>query len=142
MNRQLITRDGKPEFVVIPIEEWRRIEAALEDRADAAAVRAFLRQPAETFPDQIAAAIVAGAHPLAALRKHRGLTQAELAGEVGTNSVYLSQIERGERRAGRDLMAKLAAVLRVPAELLDAPRLAARRRRLARERKGTGRRSS
>ena len=34
MSRQIITQGGKPAFVVIPIEEWRRIEATLEDRLD------------------------------------------------------------------------------------------------------------
>jgi PHD/YefM family antitoxin component YafN of YafNO toxin-antitoxin module len=43
MNKQIIKKGGKPAFVVIPIEEWRRIEATLEERADTAAVRAFLR---------------------------------------------------------------------------------------------------
>ena len=119
MSRQIITRNGKPEFVVIPIEEWRRIEATLEDRIDAAAVRAFLDHPTETFPDSVIAAILDGAHPVAAYRRYRGLTQAQLARAAGTSAVYLSQIERGGRRAGRTLLAKLAQALAVPVDLLD-----------------------
>ncbi|MCK6450861.1 MAG: type II toxin-antitoxin system prevent-host-death family antitoxin [Alphaproteobacteria bacterium] len=119
MSRQIITQDGKPAFVVIPIEEWRRIEATLEDRADAASVRAFLKHPTETFPDSVVAAILDGAHPLKALREHRGMTQAELAKASGTSSVYVSQIERGGRRAGRRLRAKLGKALRVEPEVLD-----------------------
>jgi hypothetical protein len=64
MSRQIITRGGKPAFVVIPIEEWRRIEATLEDRTDAAAVRAFLKNPTETFPDAVVSAILNGTSPL------------------------------------------------------------------------------
>ena len=101
MSRQIITQGGKPAFVVIPIEEWRRIEATLEDRADAAAVRAFLKKPGETFPDAVLAAILDGTPALKALREHRGLTQAALAKACATSAVYISQIERGERRAGR-----------------------------------------
>jgi DNA-binding XRE family transcriptional regulator len=119
MSRQIITQDGKPAFVVIPIEEWRRIEATLEDRADAAAARAFLENPTETFPDSVVAAILDGTHPLKALREHRGLTQARLAKAVGTNGVYISQIERGERRAGRKLLAKLGKALQVQPDLLE-----------------------
>ena len=119
MSRQIINQGGKPAFVVIPIEEWRRIEATLEDRADAAAVRAFLKNPAETFPDSVVAAILDGAHPIRALREHRGRTQTELAKAVGTSSVYLSQIERGERRAGRKLRTKLGKALRVEPDLLE-----------------------
>ena len=75
MSRQIITQGGKPAFVVIPIEEWRRIEATLEatlgDRTDAAAVRAFLKNPTETFPDAVVSAILGGTPPLKALREHR-----------------------------------------------------------------------
>lgn len=118
MSRQIITQDGKPAFVVIPIEEWRRIEATLEDRTDAAAVRSFLRNPTETFPDAVVAAILGGASPLKALREHRGLTQAGLAKTCATSAVYISQIERGGRRAGRKLLAKLGKALNVDAGLL------------------------
>ena len=118
MSRQIITQGGKPAFVVIPIEEWRRIEATLEDRADAAVVRAFLKKPGETFPDAVLAAILDGTPALKALREHRGLTQAALAKACATSAVYISQIERGERRAGRKLLAKLSKVLGVEPALL------------------------
>lgn len=118
MSRQIITQDGKPAFVVIPTEEWRRVEATLEDRTDAAAVRAFLKNPTETFPDAVVAAILEGTHPLKALREYRGLTQAALAKAFDTNAVYVSQIKRGGRRAGRKLLAKLGKALRVEAALL------------------------
>ena len=120
MRRQIITQGGKPAFVVIPIEEWRRIEATLEDRADAASVRAFLKNPTETFPDAVVAAILEGAHPLKALREHRGLTQSALAEASSTSAVYISQIERGDRRAGRKLRARLGKALGVEPDLLDS----------------------
>ena len=118
MSRQIINQGGKPAFVVVPIEEWRRIEATLEDRADAATVRAFLKNPTETFPDSVVAAILEGVHPIKALRAHRGMTQAALAKAAGTSPVYLSQIERGRRAAGRKLRAKLGKVLGVEPDLL------------------------
>jgi DNA-binding XRE family transcriptional regulator len=117
-GRQIITRNGRPVAVVVPIAEWQRIEAALEDRADAAAVLAYLDQPGEAFPDAVLAAILDGTPPLKALREHRGLTQARLARAAGTSSVYISQIERGEREAGRALIRKLAKALKVDPELL------------------------
>ena len=118
MSRQIINQNGKPAFVVVPIEEWRRIEATLEDRADGAAVRAFLKSHAETFPDVVVAAILDGVHPVRALRDHRGMTQAALAEAAGTSAVYLSQIERRRRRAGRKLRARLGKALGVDADLL------------------------
>jgi DNA-binding XRE family transcriptional regulator len=119
MNKQIIKKGGKAAFVVIPIEEWRRIEAALEDRADTAAVRAFLKNPTETFPDSVVAAILEGTHPVKAMREYRGMTQVELAQAGGTSSVYISQIERGKRRSGRRLLAKLGHALGVASDLLE-----------------------
>jgi len=122
MSRQVINQGGKPAFVVIPIDEWRRIEATLEDRIDAAVVREFSKNPGETFPDSLVAAILDGAHPLKAMREYRGMTQAELAKSSGTSAVYISQIERGDRHAGRKLRAKLGQALKVEADLLERPR--------------------
>jgi DNA-binding XRE family transcriptional regulator len=118
MDKQIIKKNDKPTFVVIPIEEWRHIEATLEDRADTATVRAFLKNPTETFPDAVVAAIVEGAHPIKAMREYRGMTQAKLARAGSTSSVYISQIERGKRRSGRKLLAKLGQALGVPSDLL------------------------
>jgi DNA-binding XRE family transcriptional regulator len=119
MSRQIITQGGRPAFVVIPIDEWRRIESTLEDRADAAAVRAFQNSRSETFPDSVVAAILDGCHPIKAFREHRGMTQAQLASAAGTSAVYVSQLERGERRAGRKLRAKLGRALEVDIDLLE-----------------------
>ena len=119
MKRQIISQDGKPAFVVIPIAEWRQIEARLEDRGDAAAARAFLKDPAETFPDTVVGAILDGTHPIKAFREFRGLTQAQLATKVGTSSVYISQLERGDRRASRKLRAKIGIALKVQPDLLE-----------------------
>ena len=118
MSRQIINHGGKTVFVVIPIEEWRRIEATLEDRADAAVVRAFLKKAGKTFADAVLAAILDGTPALKALREHRSLTQAALAKACATSAGYISQIERGERCAGRKLLAKLSKVLGVEPALL------------------------
>jgi DNA-binding XRE family transcriptional regulator len=119
MTRQIISQGGKPAFVVIPIEEWRRIESVLEDRIDAAAVRAFRENPSPTFPDSVVASILDGCHPIKAFREHRGITQAKLAAAAGTSPVYISQLERGGRRAGRKLRAKLARALEIDLDLLE-----------------------
>jgi hypothetical protein len=120
-RRPIISAKGRPAAVVVPIEEWRRIEAALEDRADAAAVLAHLERLGETSPDSVLAALPSGTHPVKAPREHRGFAQRRLARAAGANPVYLSQIERGERRAGRAPVAKPAKSLRVDPDML-APR--------------------
>src|SRR5690606_39230396 len=119
MKRQIITQNGKPAFVVIPIDEWHQIESTLEDRSDAAVVRAFLKDPTETFPDEVVAAILNGAHPIKAFREYRGMTQAQLATKAGTIAIYISQHERGDRCASRKLRSKIGAALAVDATLLE-----------------------
>jgi transcriptional regulator with XRE-family HTH domain len=52
------------------------------------------------------------------MREHRGMTQAELAKSARTSAAYISQIERGRRRCGRRLLAKLGGALGVPPDLL------------------------
>lgn len=131
MKRQIISQDGKPAFVVIPIEEWRQIESTLEDRSDAGAVRAFFKDPIETFPDIVVAAILDGAHPIKAFREYRGLTQAQLAAKAGTSAVYISQLERGDRRAGRKLLTKIGGALKVDAALLERHESESRKGRAA-----------
>lgn len=122
MNRQIIRQGGKPAFVVIPINEWRRIEATSEDRLDARALREFRESRTETFPDAVVATILEGAYPLRVFREYRGLTQAELAKAAGTSAVYISQLERGVRSIGRKLRARLAGVLKIDPDLLECDR--------------------
>ena len=45
------------------------------------------------------------------LREGRGLTQHELADELGTTNVYLCNIERGRRAPSLPLLVKLVGVL-------------------------------
>lgn len=119
MSKQIIEQNGEPAFVVIPWHEWQRIEEILEDRADTAAVRDFMENPGEGFPEQVVRAIaVEQRNPIKVLRDYRGMTQATLAKAAGTSPVYLSQIERGERTAGRKLLVRLAGALRVDADML------------------------
>ena len=46
-------------------------------------------------------------------RKHHGLTQSELAEQVGVTQSLIGQYERGEKRPGLDTLQKLTAVLQV-----------------------------
>jgi transcriptional regulator with XRE-family HTH domain len=56
------------------------------------------------------------------LRKERGLSQEDLAGEAGIAMRHLGRIERGEGNPTVEIMGKLAAVLEVhPSALLAEP---------------------
>jgi len=110
---QIIEQDGKPAFAVVPIDEWRRIEELLEDASDQAAIDRFRDSGEETFPAEVVAALVAGENPVKVYRKHRDLTQHDLAKAAGITIPYLSQIESGKRKPSLDIAKELAVSLGV-----------------------------
>ena len=118
MNKQdvqIIEKNGEPEHAVVPIEEYRRMVAALEDAADSAAIeRAWAEDAAgETIPGEVVKAILAGESPLHVWRKHREFTLDALAERVGVSKGYLSQIENGQKPGTLVLFHRLAGVLNV-----------------------------
>ena len=117
MNVQTIEKNGKPEYVVLPWEEYQAMLAALEDRADAAALSAFAERLArgeeETIPAAVVDRLLAGEPPVRVWREHRGLTQAQLAEAAGVTQSMVAMIERGDRRGTVDTLAVIARVLKV-----------------------------
>ncbi len=112
---QIIEKDGRPEYAVVPIDEYRRMVASLEESADLAATDRALREneAGDTVPGEVVHAILDGAPPLRAWRRHRGLTLDALAARVGVSKGYLSQIENGRKSGTLDLVRRLAAALDV-----------------------------
>lgn len=112
---QIIEKDGAPEYAVVPIETYRRMVAALEDAADAAAIdRAWADDAAgETIPGEVVKAILDGDPPLRVWRKYRAFTLDALAERVGVSKGYLSQIESGQKPGALGLFRRLADVLDV-----------------------------
>ncbi|MCY3913608.1 MAG: helix-turn-helix transcriptional regulator [Chloroflexi bacterium] len=78
----------------------------LEDRL--AAIEA---DDGSRIPHAVALAIMRGDRPLAAYRKHRGLTLRALAEETGIAASYLSEIERGRKPGSAAALARIAAAL-------------------------------
>ena len=114
-NVQIIEKDGRPEYAVLPIDDYHRMIATLEDARDRAAIDRVLREDeaGETVPGEVVHAILDGAQPLRAWRQHRRLTLDGLARQVGVSKGYLSQIENGRKSGTLDLVRRLAAVLDV-----------------------------
>ncbi|MCY4120945.1 MAG: helix-turn-helix transcriptional regulator [Acidobacteria bacterium] len=119
---QTIEKDGEPEYVVLPIEEYRRMVAALEDAADIAAIgRAWNEDAAgETVPGEVVNAILDGESALRAWRLHRGLTLDVLAQQIGVSKSYLSQIEQRRKPGTLGVFRRLADALGVPIDDLAA----------------------
>ncbi|WP_243375162.1 helix-turn-helix transcriptional regulator [Geotalea sp. SG265] len=122
MKAQIIEKDGKPEFAVIPYVDYQHFLELLEDEADARAVaefhEAYTAGREFLIPDEIMRREVAGESPVKLWREHRGLTQQELATRAGISKPYLSQIETGKRQGTVETLSAIARALDVPLDVL------------------------
>jgi len=110
---QILEVEGKPRLAVIPLAEWERIVARLEDAEDALAVRRWRARPGETVPAEIVNRLLDGENKIKVWRTHRGMTQQALADSCGVSKPYVSQLEAGSRLASQAVLRKLASALRV-----------------------------
>jgi DNA-binding XRE family transcriptional regulator len=114
MKVQVIERNGKPEWAVIPYEEYRRLVEEAEMLRD---VRAYdeakkaIAEGEELVPSDVTYAILDGGSPVRVWREHRGMTQQQLAEAVGISVPYLSQIESGKRRGSTEVLSAIAKAL-------------------------------
>jgi DNA-binding XRE family transcriptional regulator len=122
MKAQIIEKDGRPEYAVIPYADYLRFKELLEDESDARAVAEFHEAYATgrefLVPDEIMRREIAGESPVKLWREHRNLTQQELAKRSGISKPYLSQIETGKRQGTVETLSALARSLDVPLDAL------------------------
>ncbi len=118
---QIIKHDGKPVFALVPIELWERAREAIEGAQDVAAFdRAMAKRGGFTIPASVMRAELDGKHALRAWREHRSMTLQALADAAGVSKPYVSQIEGGKRAGTAATLKKLATVLQVPLDALQA----------------------
>ena len=115
---QIIEKDGKPEYAVVPFKDYQRLLGLAEDAKDIAAADAakaeLERGEDEMIPSEIARRLIDGKeHPLKIWREYRGLTQEALAEQVKSTKSYISQIEAGKKSGSVVLIKRLAASLNV-----------------------------
>ena len=117
---QIIEREGKPEWAVLPYEEYLELlEQAelLEDIRDFERINAAIESgEEELIPSEVVDALIDGENPVKVWREFRGLTQQQLADATGISKPYLSQIETGKRRGSTDILSALAKALKVTLE--------------------------
>ena len=116
----ILDEQGRPAFAVIPWMLYKRLseldsdfELSDEELYD---IAKFADE--EAFPIDVADRLLAGVNAVKVYREYRGMTQKQLAGEVGINAVYLSQIETGRRNGSTATLTKLAESLNVDLEHL------------------------
>ncbi|MCF6210086.1 MAG: helix-turn-helix transcriptional regulator [Gammaproteobacteria bacterium] len=118
MSAQIIQKNGKAEFAVIPIEEYNRLLSMAEDFDDLVAYDKAIAElqsgEDEAIPAEIVARLVAGdEHPLKVWREFRGMTQTGLADQAGVSQGQVALIEGGKRQGTVDVLKGLARVLNV-----------------------------
>lgn len=117
MTIQTIKRDGKTEFVVLPVAEYEVLIEAVQDKMDQALISEFRNQlrsgEEETVPSHVAQALISGQSPVKIWREYRGMTQDALAKKTGISKAFLSQIETKKRNGGIKTLRALAEVLKV-----------------------------
>jgi len=122
MKAQIIAKNGKPEYAVIPYADYLRMLDSLDDKADVLAVAEFHERYAagreQLVPAQIVRRELEGESPIKLWREHRGLTQQALADMCGISKPYLSQLESGKRQGTIETLTVVARALDVSLELL------------------------
>lgn len=115
------------EMVILKADDYARLKRLSreedQDVADARSALAEIRNGAGTMPEEVMNLILdEGLTPLAAWRRHRGLSQAELGRRAELSQVWVSRIERGGGYGSRETRRKLAAALTAPLWALEDER--------------------
>lgn len=114
MNLQIIEREGKPEWAVIPYATYLRLTEdaeMLQDIRDYDEAKNAIENGEELVPSEVTYAILDGENPIRIWREHRGFTQQRLAETAGISTPYLSQIESGKRKGTTDVLAAISKAL-------------------------------
>lgn len=115
MSVQIIRRDGKPEWAVVPYETYLQLVEQAETLVDLREydrVKASLEKGEEELvPVEVVDALLQGENPIKVWREHRGISQAELASAVGISVPYLSQLEGGKRTGTIEVLNSIARAL-------------------------------
>ena len=102
---QIIKKDGKPAFAVIPYEEYLSL---LPKDKDA------------TVPHEVVGLIIKkGMNLEKAWRTHLGLTQREVAKRAGMSQAALSQMEKSTNEFRTKTLEKLARAMKLSVEQLQ-----------------------
>lgn len=114
---QVIKRDGKPEWAVLPYDVYLQLAEEAEmlrDIRDYDSVKTAIEQgKEELIPSEVTFALLEGENPIKVWREYRGLTQQQLAESVAISTPYLSQIETNKRTGTTEVLLAIAKALKV-----------------------------
>ena len=99
----IVGHDGKPAFVVVPYDQFRRMKGGFTHG---------------TVPNEVVnLSFERGISPMAAWREHFNLTQAEVAARIGITQAAYAQMER-VKQPRKATVEKVAQALGLEAEQL------------------------
>lgn len=127
MSAQIIEREGRPEYAVVPYDEYRELLHKAEELDDVIAFDRATRELEEgrdeLIPGEVVDRLLAGEPPLKVWREHRRLSQSALADRAGVSQSYVAMMESGDRTGRVEALRKIAGVLGVGLDdLLDDAR--------------------
>ena len=103
MQYDIIHIAGKP-HVLVPLHDYTQMKNS---------------NAANELPDDILAKIaIGGQSAIKIIRKHRGMTQDDLANAAGLSRPYLTEIETGRKEGSIRSLKSIAKALNVPLEKL------------------------
>ncbi|TQE98580.1 MAG: helix-turn-helix transcriptional regulator [Spiribacter salinus] len=126
MTAQIIRKDGRPEYAIVPWKDYETLVRKAEELDDTfaydRAVAELQQGHDELVPAEVVNRLLAGEPPIRVWREYRGLTQSELAARSGLSQSYVAMLERGARRGTIDKLGRLAQALELDTEdLLPQP---------------------
>jgi DNA-binding XRE family transcriptional regulator len=121
---QRFTAPDGTEMVVMRAVDFERLRELAEDAEDVIVAQAVLKRIEAgegTVPGEVVHSIIVdGLNPVAAWRRYRGISQAELARRAGLSQVWVSRIEAGGGHGTPATRRKLAKALEAPVWALEA----------------------
>jgi DNA-binding Xre family transcriptional regulator len=112
MNIQIIEKNGKPEWAILPYSTYLELLADHDDNKKISAFKEKLSAgQEELIPKDFVNRIIDGESPIKVYRKFRKLSLSDLAAKANISVPYLSQLEHNERKGGADSLKRIAIAL-------------------------------
>ncbi len=118
MNVQIIEKEGKPEYAVLPYKQYLTLLESLEDKQDSADVITYRASGETTFSDDVIEQLLEGVSPILVFRRNQNTTQDALAKAIGKSKIYIAKLEAGERKGSLSVLSDIANVLNVDVDML------------------------
>ena len=118
MSAQIIEKNGKAEFAVVPIDEYNLLLEKAEELDDVTSFDKAMHEleigQDELVPAEVARRLVGSKEsPLKVWREFRGMTQVQLAEQTGISQGQVALIEGGKREGKVSVLKDLANALNV-----------------------------